>query len=463
MEIIKNNNYQIKITDMGINGEGIGKIDSFTVFVENAVLNDTIEIKIIKLKKNYAYGKIINIIEKSPFRIDAKCKWFEKCGGCNLQHLNYSAQLEYKRKKVLNNLQKIGGFTDIKVEKTLGMKNNFYYRNKAQFPIGIGKDNKTKIGFYSSRSHNIIDIDNCIIQHPINKEIIKKIREFIAENNISIYNEISHSGMIRHVLMRVGFVTNEIMICIIINSLKFNYKNEIIEKFKDLPNLKSIVINYNTDKTNTILGKNIETIYGLKYITDYIGKLKFRISPLSFYQINPIQTKVLYDTALSYACLTGKETVIDAYCGIGTISLFFAQKAKKVYGIEIIKDAVEDAKVNAKVNNIENVEFITGQSGEIITQLYKNKIKADVIVVDPPRKGCETELLDVICNMLPEKVIYISCNSATLARDLKILCSENYCIKKIQPIDMFCQTSHVECVVLMSKVDKINKKYACEI
>lgn len=447
MKLEKNEYYTIKIDDIGSQGEGIGKIDGFTIFVENALPEDIVYIKIVKLKKNYGFGKLIKVIEPSNMRVLPKCDYFSQCGGCTLQHVDYFSQLKFKTKKVKDNIERIGGFENIDVLDAIGMEHPYNYRNKSQYPIGI-KDNKLKIGFYSLRSHNIIDLDNCLIQNDANKEIVLKIKEFINENNIEPYNEITHKGIIRHLFIRIGYITKEIMICIVVNGNKFLYENKLIEKLKDIKNISSIILNFNSENTNVILGTNIKVIWGKPYINDFIENLKFNISPLSFYQINPIQTNILYNKVLEFLNLNGNEVVIDAYCGIGTISLFIAQKAKKVYGIEILKEAIDDANKNALLNNISNVEFITGKSEEIIPMLYKNyNIIPDVIVVDPPRKGCDESLLNVIDKIGPKKVIYISCDSATLARDLKILCKDNYAIKTIQPIDMFPQTFHIESVV----------------
>lgn len=451
MELKKNIECNIKILDLGVNGEGIGKINNFTIFVENAVPRDTALIKILKVKKSYAYGKLIKILEPSPIRTEPKCRYFSKCGGCSLQHIDYNSQLDYKTKKVKDTLERIGGLKDINIKKAIGMDYPYYYRNKAQYPVREA-DGKIQIGFYAPRSHNIIDSENCFIQNPENEKIISYMRDFISEFKISAYNEEKHSGEIRHILTRIGYKTKEIMLCIVVNSEKFKYKKELIEKFKNYDNIASIVINYNTNKTNVILGNKNEVIYGNSYITDYIGDLKFEISALSFYQVNPVQTKVLYDKVLEYAELKENETVIDAYCGIGTISLYLSKKAKHVIGVEIIEDAVKDAIKNAKINNIDNAEFITGKSEEIIPMLYKNNnISADLIVVDPPRKGCDENLLNTICSIRPNKIIYVSCDSGTLARDLKFLTANGYSIKEVQPVDQFCMTSHIENVVLLIK------------
>ncbi|WP_250277318.1 23S rRNA (uracil(1939)-C(5))-methyltransferase RlmD [[Clostridium] colinum] len=450
MKIKKNDYFNIDITDIGINGEGIGKIDNFTIFVNGALSNETINIKIIKVKKNYAYGKLINIIKPSPFRQTPSCQHFNKCGGCNLLHLSYDEQLNIKAKFIQSNLKKIAKIDNISVNKPIGMDNPFHYRNKASFPINF--TDKINIGFYKPRSHNIINIDNCIIQHPINNIIIEKTKDFIKKSNISIYNENNGKGDLRHIVTRISTKTNELLICVVVNNTKFLYKDLLIECFKDIPNLDSIVINYNTKNNNVILGNKTETILGKGYIVDYIKDLKFNISPLSFYQVNPTQAEVLYQTALDFCDLNGDEIVFDAYCGIGTISLFLAKNCKKVYGIEIVEDAIKNAKSNAKLNNIQNAEFYVGKSEEIIPNLiFKENIYPDVIVVDPPRKGCDKALLDAIAKTSIKKLVYVSCDNATLARDISYLSNFGFKLNKIQPVDMFCMTTHIECVALITR------------
>lgn len=450
MEIKKNAYFDIDIIDIGINGEGIGKIDNFTIFVDGALPNETVNIKIIKVKKNYGYGKLIKIIKPSPYRINPLCENFGKCGGCNLLHLSYDEQLNIKSKFIQTNLKKIAKIENIKVPKAIGMDNPFNYRNKASFPINF--TDKVNIGFYKPRSHNIINIDNCLIQNPINNIIIQKTKTFIKESNISIYDENTGKGDLRHIVTRIANKTNELLICVVINNNKFLYKDLLIKNFKDIPNIDSIVINYNTKNNNVILGDKVETILGKGYIVDYIKDLKFNISPLSFYQVNPIQTEVLYETALNFCNLTGNEIVFDAYCGIGTISLFLAKKCKKVYGIEIVPDAIKNAISNAELNNINNAEFFVGKSEDIIPKLiFENNIYPDVIVVDPPRKGCDKILLDAIIKTSIKKLVYISCDNSTLARDIAYLSNFGFKLDKIQPVDMFCMTTHIECVALITR------------
>lgn len=452
MTIRKNEIYTLTITDIGSHGEGIGKIDGYTLFVKNTLPGEEVKVIVVKANKNYGYGKALEILKPSSQRVKPLCTAAGRCGGCTLQHMDYKAQLLQKQNKVRQNIIRIGGFNDIYVEPTIGMDNPWNYRNKAQYPVS--SDNKgINIGFYSLGSHKTVNIENCLIGSKYDPEILNIIRKFIEENNIPAYNEETGKGLIRHIIVRTGFYTDEIMVCLVVNSKNFKYKNKLTEALKTIENIKSIVINYNTAKTNVILGDKCETIYGNDYITDKIGDLTFRISPLSFFQVNPVQTQKLYSKALEFADLKGNETVIDAYCGIGTISLFLAQKAKKVYGIEIVPQAIENAVENAKLNNIKNAEFYTGKSEDIVPDLYKTKgVKPDVMVVDPPRKGCDENLLNLMLNMKPEKIVYVSCDSATLARDLKILCSTNdYEIKKVQPVDMFPHSYHVETVALLTK------------
>lgn len=450
MELKKNDFLNIEIIDIGTNGEGIGKIDNFTIFVENALPKEFVKIKILKLKKSYGYGKLIEILKPSPFRIEPPCQYYSKCGGCNIQHISYEEQLNIKTKKVKDNIERIGNIFDFKINKAIGMETPFEYRNKASFPVNF--KNEINIGFYANRTHNIIDIENCIINSPINKDILKSFKAFLKQNNVSIYNEETGKGLIRHIITRIAKKTNEILVCIVVNSNKFEYKKQLIKAFENIDNLDSIVINFNKNRNNVILGDKIETIFGKGYITDYIEDLKFNISPLSFYQVNPIQTEILYKTALDFANLKGNEIIFDAYCGIGTISLFLARKCKFVYGIEIVPDAILNAKENAKQNEIENIEFFIGKSEEIIPKLIlEENIVPDILFLDPPRKGCDTSLLECIVKNNIKKIVYISCDSATLARDLKYLNENGYNLEMLQPVDMFCMSMHIECVVYIKK------------
>jgi 23S rRNA (uracil1939-C5)-methyltransferase len=452
--VIKNNNYIMVIDDIGTRGEGIGKVDGYTLFVDGALPEEEVEVKVLKTKKNYGFAKLLNILKPSTNRVVPTCNISKQCGGCQLQHLSYDEQLIYKQKKVENVLQRIGQVNNVKVNKTIGMKNPYYYRNKVQFPVRQGNNGNIEIGFYSERSHRIVETDTCYIQQSINEQIVKLIREFMLENNISPYNEEKHRGLIRHIITRISSKNNDVNITIVINGNKLPHQDNLIKKLTTVKEVKGICININKEKTNVIIGNNIKTIWGETYIVDSIGDIDYTISPKSFYQVNPIQTKKLYEKALEYADLNGEETVWDAYCGIGTITLFLAKKAKKVYGVEIVKEAIEDAKENAILNQINNVDFFVGKAEEVIKDKYEqDNIKADVIVVDPPRKGCDEALLKTIIEMNPKKVVYVSCDPATLARDVRLLMEAGYELGEVQPVDMFPQTVHVECVTVLYRAD----------
>ncbi len=472
---------ELTIEDMGVDGEGIGKAEGVTLFVKDAVLGDRVRVKVMKMKKHYGYARMMEILTPSPYRVEPKCAYHRQCGGCQIQAVAYEKQLEFKENKVRNNLKRIGGFavkeTDgsgegLTVNPVIGMEEPYFYRNKAQFPIGTDKNGKIITGFYASRSHNIIPNRRCYLGVEINEKILDIVISFMEKYHISAYDEATGKGLVRHVLIRFGFTTKEIMVCLVVNGKKLPYAEKLVEQLTAIEGMTSITMNVNEKNTNVILGEQIISLWGQDYITDYIGNIRYQISPLSFYQVNPIQTEKLYGTALEYAGLTGKETVWDLYCGIGTISLFLAQKAKQVYGVEIVPAAISDAKNNAKINGIENVTFFVGKAEEVLPDFYekgmeKSKIAEcqesrkpmdmlhpDVIVVDPPRKGCDEKCLETIVKMKPERVVYVSCDSATLARDLKYLCEQGYEVKKVQPVDMFPQGGHVETVCLMSKKEK---------
>jgi len=454
MDINKNENYDIRITGINHEGQGVGRIGDFVVFVNNALPDELVNARIIKKTSSYAIGKVNEIKELSEKRTVPLCSAFGKCGGCTLQHLNYKAQLEVKTDLVMQNMKRIGGFEDLTVHPTIGMENPFNYRNKAQFPVGM-TPNGHAIGFYAPRSHNIIETENCEIQDEMGNKVKKIVSSYIKKYNVSIYDEQKHKGLIRHIMSRTGFKTGEVMVVLVINGTEIPHKNELVSMLtKEMPEIKSIMLNVNTKKGNVILGDKNICIYGKDTITDYIGKFKFEISPLSFFQVNPVQTEVLYAKALEYANLTGNETVFDLYCGIGTISLFLSQKAKKVIGVEVVEAAVEDARRNAMLNGVENVEFHAGETEKVIPEMYSRGIRADVVVVDPPRKGCDEKLLDTLVRMKPERIVYVSCKPATLARDLRYLADRGYAPVDVQPVDMFPMTTHVECVTLMSRVEK---------
>ncbi len=452
--IMKNQDYIIEITGQTHEGMGVGKIDDFAVFVAGAIAGEEVKVKVVKVLKNYSYGKLLEVITGSPNRRDPLCNIIRRCGGCQLQHMNYEGQLNFKKQVVKDALERIGGLKDVIIHDTLAMKYPWHYRNKSQLPVGIDRK-EIQIGFYARRSHEIINIDNCLIQDKTFQTAINIMKQFIKGYKISIYDENTGIGLIRHIILRKGFKTEEIMVGIVINGNGFPYAEELIEVLKQgICGLKTIVLNINKKKTNVIYGLKNKIIYGDGFIYDYIGDVKFRISLLSFFQVNPIQTKVLYDKVMEYAGLTGKEIVIDAYCGIGTISLFISNKAKKIYGVEVVEEAVVDAKENARLNGADNAEFILGEAEIEIPKLYERGVKADVIIVDPPRKGCDIRLLEVIAKMAPKKIIYVSCNPSTLARDLKYLVSEGYGVKEVQPVDLFAQTVHVEAIILLQRVER---------
>ncbi|MBS4535673.1 23S rRNA (uracil(1939)-C(5))-methyltransferase RlmD [Clostridium sp. D2Q-14] len=449
--VVKDNIYEGKVIDLNHRGQGVVKIDGFAIFIDDGIPGDMGNIKIHTVKKNYAIGEFINIEESSKWRINAPCHVVNECGGCQIQNIDYDKQLDIKKERVINDMKRIGGMEDLKIHYTLGMEEPFRYRNKAQFPVSKG-DNFVKIGFYRRGTHDIVDTNFCIIQHPITDKIIKVIRNFMKEYNISPYDEKSGKGIIRHILTKTSFKTRDLMIVIITNGEKFPHKEELISELtSSIDGIKSIIQNINNKRNNVILGYKTITLYGEDKIVDYIEDIKFNISPLSFFQVNPIQTEILYNKVLEYTNLDGKEIVFDLYCGIGSISLFLAKKAKKVYGIEVVKPAIEDAKKNAEINGIDNAEFFVGKAEEIFPKLYKQGIKADVVVVDPPRKGCDEKVLDTIVKMNPKKVVYVSCNPATLARDLKYLGKNGYKTLEIQPVDMFPHTVHVETIVLLTR------------
>ena len=456
MEIKKNDCFTVSIEDMSEDGSGIGKLDGYIWFIKDAVKGDVVEAKAMKMKKSYGFARLMRVITPSPDRIEPACPVARQCGGCQLQAMSYESQLKFKENKVYNNLRRIGGFTDIPFLPIMGMDEPWRYRNKAQFPFGRNKNGEIVTGFYAGRTHDIIPQEDCLLGVEENKKILESIKEYMIENHVAPYEEETHQGLIRHALIRKGFKTGELMVCVIINGKKLPHSEKLVEKLCRFDGMTSISYSINTDKTNVILGKELVNLYGPGYITDYIGDVKYRISPLSFYQVNPVQTEKLYGTALEYADLTGGEVVWDLYCGIGTISLFLAQKAKKVYGVEIVPQAIDDARENAKLNGLDNVEFFVGKAEEVLPEQYeKNKVYADVIVVDPPRKGCDEQCLNTIVTMAPKRVVYVSCDSATLARDLKMLCEKGYEVEKVRCCDMFGWTTHVETVCLLSKLHEV--------
>ena len=532
----KNDIFELEITDMGTDGEGIGHYDGMTFFVKDALIGDVITARVTKLKKNYGYARVEEIKTPSTFRIEPKCALHKRCGGCQIQALSYEKQLEFKNDKVRNNLMRIGGFSEdelsAKMAPPVGIDDPYRYRNKAQFPVGRDKDGNIITGFYASRSHNIIPVDDCMLGVPVNKEILDIIKAWMNEYGIEPYDEVSRTGLVRHVLIRYGFTSKQIMVCLVINGdgldskrrgenvnvscvasgkitdkrdrdrASYNAIDTLCERLSKIDGMTSISYNINKENTNVILGKKTVCIWGRSYIEDTIHLLSYpdftpqgtgityQISPQSFYQVNPKQTEKLYSTALEFAGLTGKESVWDLYCGIGTISLFLSQRAKKVYGVEIVPQAIDDAKNNAKINGITNAEFFVGKAEEVLPEFYANAKKStntlnisinkesetiqpetgvakqtdeadmltpDVIVVDPPRKGCDEKCLDTMLKMEPQRIVYVSCDSATLARDLKILCEEKYELVKWQAFDQFSHTGHIETIVKLSLKKDIPK------
>ena len=493
MDWKKNDVFQTTIEDMSDSGEGIGKTDGFTWFIKDAVIGDRVEAKAMKVKKSYGFARLMQVLEPSDKRTAPLCPVARQCGGCQIQAMDYQEQLRFKENKVCSNLRRIGGlenlvfrnedgslrteeneFTnvpwkpedgksedgksgEISVYPIMGMEEPWRYRNKAQFPFGKSRDGRIITGFYAGRTHSIIEAEDCLLGVKENSAILQCIREHMEQYHIEPYDEENHRGLVRHVLIRKGFRTGEMMVCLVLNgeAKALTGAEVLTERLRGLfgngTAVTSISVSINREKTNVIMGSRIVNLYGPGYITDYIGNVKYRISPLSFYQVNPVQTEKLYSTALEYAGLTGNETVWDLYCGIGTISLFLAQKAKQVYGVEIVPQAIEDARANARLNGMDNVSFFVGKAEEVLPEQYeKNQVYADVIVVDPPRKGCDTVCLDTIVKMGPKRVVYVSCDSATLARDVKYLGERGYQVEKVRCCDMFGHSTHVETVVLLS-------------
>lgn len=451
----KNKEYIFDIISQGYEGEGIAKIDNkYPIFIEGALKGEKVKVRIVKVNKNFAYGKLMEVLEASEERVNPPCAIYKRCGGCKLQHASYKAQLDFKWDRVKDCVSKIGKLDPSIVKYPLGMENPWRYRNKVQLPIGL-INGEVKIGFFAPRSHDIIDMEFCLIQDEIGDKVVKLTREWIEKFNIRPYNvdgEYDEKGIVRHIMIRRGFTTNEVMVVLVTNGEKLPHKEEFVDLMvKNIPGIKSVIQNINSKKTNVILGLESKTLWGEDTISDYIGDFRFNISPLSFFQVNPTQTEVLYGKALEYANLTGNEEVFDAYCGTGTITLFLSQKAKKVYGVEIIPQAIDNAWINAKENKVENVEFFVGESEVVIPDLINKGVKADVVVVDPPRKGCDKKLLDAITNIDAKKIVYVSCDPSTLGRDLKVLEENGYKTLEVQPVDMFPNTSHVENVAKLIK------------
>ncbi|WP_371381200.1 23S rRNA (uracil(1939)-C(5))-methyltransferase RlmD [Sporomusa aerivorans] len=449
LPVTKGQAYTIEITGLGHSGEGVGRYQDFTVFVPGALPGETVTAEITTVKKTYAVGALTTVRIPSPYRIVPECGIYDRCGGCQLQHLKYEEQLQAKRRQVVDAVTRIGKLPDVVIHPTLGAGNPWYYRNKMQFPVGSQQGNVV-IGCFSQGSHDIVDTDNCLIQHQSNNAIVRELRAIIAELGITPYDEQTGQGVIRHVLGRVGTATGEIMVVLVTATDRLPKREALIERLKaKVSGLVSIVQNINSKKTNIIMGDKTVTLWGRDTITDKLGEFSFNISARSFFQVNTVQAEVLYNQAVQYAGLTGSETVIDAYCGTGTITLFLARHAARVYGIEIIEQAIRDARQNAVNNQVDNAEFIVGDAVEVMPRLYKQGIRPDVVVVDPPRAGCEQKVLETFARMEPKRIVYVSCNPASLARDLAVLSGLGYEAGEIQPVDMFPMTYHVESVALI--------------
>ncbi len=449
MQVEKNKEYIVDIIDTGFQGEGIAKIDGLTIFIPNAIKGEKLKILIVKVLSSHAFGKIVEIIEKSPYRIESDCTTYKRCGGCSLRHIKYEETLKMKQNAVQSLVNKTLK-NKIEVEDTLGMENPYHYRNKAQYPVGLNKDGKPVIGVFANRTHEIIPINTCFIQNKQTEEIAKYIFEFLVKNNISVYNEKTQKGLVRHIVTKIGIKTNEIMCILVINGKEMPKEKELVEELTNkFKNIKTIVKNINTKNTNVILGNENINLFGDGYISDILGDYKFKISPMSFYQVNPIQAEKLYNLGVEFANITKDDIVFDLYCGIGTISLFMSKFAKKVYGIEIVEEAIIAAKENAKMNNVDNTEFIAGDVEKVLDELVnKKQIIPDIIMVDPPRRGLDNTSIENIKKVRTKKLVYISCNPASLVRDLAKL-EEIYEVKKIKPVDMFPYTSSVECVAVI--------------
>ncbi len=486
MEFKKNEVVTVNIEDIGNDGEGIGRVDGFTLFVKDTVVGDTVTAKIVKCKKHYAYARLEGVVTPSPFRVEPKCPCHRQCGGCQLQTLSYEKQLEFKQQKIRNNLIHIGGFApelvDTCMEPIVGMEDPFHYRNKAQYPVGCDRNGNIITGFYAGRTHSIIANTDCPLGARQNAEILELILGYMRKYQVPPYHEATGEGLVRHILIRTGFTSGQVMVCLVLNGSQggredadftdakngefLPRQDKLITALGKITGMTSICVNINRERTNVIMGKKVYTLWGDSSISDtihvrdmklqgypYTGdELTFKISPLSFYQVNPVQTEKLYSLALEYAQLTGQETVWDLYCGIGTISLFLARRARQVYGVEVVPEAIRDARENAEKNGIQNVEFFTGKAEEVLPEFYRQDMpRPDVIVVDPPRKGCEEACLETIIKVQPERIVYVSCDSATLARDLKVLCGGGYEVKRVRGVDQFGMTVHVETVCLLSK------------
>ncbi|WP_378954219.1 23S rRNA (uracil(1939)-C(5))-methyltransferase RlmD [Pelosinus sp. sgz500959] len=449
--VIKNHTYTLEIASLGHSGEGVGRYEGFTVFVPHALPGETVDVQIIEVKKNYAKANLKAIKVASSARCNPACSIYDQCGGCQLQHVDYQEQLILKRQTVVDAVTRIGKINDVIIHQTIGAQEPWYYRNKMQFPVGTEKGDVV-VGCFAQGTHQIINTEHCLIQHQDNNLIAQTVQQVVSELGISTYDEHTGQGIMRHVVGRVGTKTGEVMVVLVTSTIELPQKDKIIgELRKRIPNVVSIVQNINSNKTNVIFGNTTKTLWGQDTITDQLGEFTFHISARSFFQVNTTQAELLYNKAVEYAGLSGEETVIDAYCGTGTITLFLARHAKKVYGIEIVEPAIQDAWRNAELNQVTNVEFTVGDATHVMPKMFKQGICPEVIVVDPPRAGCEPKVLETFAAMKPERIVYVSCNPASLARDLAVLADLGYVAKEIQPVDMFSHTFHVECVALIER------------
>ena len=451
MNLKKNEIYETTITGMTTEGSGVGRINGTAVFITNTAVDDVIKTKIIKTSKNYAIGRLEEIIKPSPSRTEPDCEYFAQCGGCTYRHITYEAECEIKQQRVKDAVTRIGGFEDLEIKPIVGGKSRNHYRNKAQLPVGVDSKGNFVMGFYAYHSHRIVNSTSCNLQPPVFSEIGEIVRQWAIENKITPYNEVNHTGLLRHLYIRQAEITGEIMVCLVINGNSISHTNILTDRLKKIDGFKTLQLNINKEKTNVILGKKCITLYGSDYITDVLCGLKFNISPLSFYQVNRTQAERLYSIAQDYAQLNDNDVLLDLYCGTGTIGLSMANRVKSLIGVEVIPQAIENAKRNAELNNITNAEFICGDATKASEALEKRGIKPSVIIVDPPRKGCDKQLIEIISNMSPSRVVYVSCDSATMARDIKIFDELGYAPQEVTPVDMFPGTSHVECVCWMEK------------
>ncbi|MCG3419815.1 23S rRNA (uracil(1939)-C(5))-methyltransferase RlmD [Oceanobacillus jordanicus] len=448
----KNETITLTFEDLTHEGNGVGKVDGYPLFVPYGLPGEEATVKVVKANKNFGFGKLLEVKQSSDQRVEPPCNVYYQCGGCQLQHMSYDLQLQMKQNQVKSVMRKIAHLDHVPVHPTLGMEDPWRYRNKVQMPVGE-HDGELITGFYRKRSHDIIsEMETCVIQDELNDRSVHAVRRIANRLGIKAYDEKADRGVLRHIMVRTGRETNETMIVLITRTDKLPHQEELIRELTEtFPHVKSIVHNVNNKRTNVILGRKTKVVWGEEYIYDTIGDIKFAISAKSFYQVNPPQTKVLYDKALEFAKIGADDTVVDAYCGIGTISLFLAQQAKKVYGVEVVPEAISDAKMNAKLNGITNAEFVVGEAEKVMPWWKAQGLRPDVIVVDPPRKGCEVDFLQAMIEMEPKRIVYVSCNPSTLARDLRILEDGGYETKEVQPVDMFPQTNHVECVTVLEK------------